>query len=511
MGNLLPYYRKAIIDEILDSVSANDTIYYAFASNPVPYVGTTPSVSNADYDDLFSNNWKMLFGKKLRPWNFAPVVDNNEWTTNTVYRRYDDHDTELYSNNQFYVIAPPDYVGGSYTYYKCIDNANGAPSTVKPNQVQYTTFETADGYKWRYMTSVTYLQYKLFSSSDYVPIYANNIVSLYAGSYSGVDVCMISNVGTGYSTYHDGVVRSVNSTVIQIENEGVSEQNGFYNKSGIYIYNTGDTTGQLFGISNYVSNGVGNWVYLDSEANTSSIQPSLTKYKISPRVVFQSDGDTQPKAYTVVNTVANSISEIVMLDPGTNVTRCNVHIEAFFGSGANVYAIVPPVGGHGYDPVSELNVRGLSVQFDFANTESNTIYASNVVFNKIGLIRNPKQLAANNTEGAAYTANTFSQLLKANVSVLSTFANGDQVTGNTSGAVATVVFSNTTQLYLTGDAHFSNGEYVVSSNGVVSAQIDIKDTADVYIKNMRPIYIQNINNVYRSNTQTESFKLIIQI
>jgi len=511
MGKLLPYYRKTIIDEIVASISANDSIYYAFASNPVPYVGTTPAIANTDYDDIFVNNWKLLFGKKLKPWNFAPVVDNNEWKANTVYLRYDNTDPNLYTNNQFYVITAPDNVGGNYTFYKCIDNANGAPSTVKPNQIQYTTFQTSDGYKWKYLTSVTYLQYKLFSSGNSVPIYANNIVSLYAPTYAGVDVVMIRNGGTGYSGYTDGVVQYANSTVIQIETINTSAQNGFYNNSAIYIYNDATTTGQLIGVAGYVSNSVGKWITLASPANTDSILPNSTRYKISPKVVFTSDGNTQPRAYSVVNSVANSISQIVMIDNGSEITWCNVHVESLFGTGANLYAIVPPPGGHGYDPVSELNVRGISVQFDFANSESNSIYTSNVVYNKIGLIKDPKILNANNTEGLAFGGNTFSQLLKANVSSLATFANGDLVIGNTSGATATVVFSNTSQLYLTGDTHFSNGEYVVSSNGSVSAQIDIKEIGDLYIKNLRPLYIQNINNVNRSNTQTESFKLIIQI
>lgn len=511
MGKLLPYYKKAIIDEIVNNVSANDSVYYAFASNPIPYPEDPPSIANNDYQDLFVNDWQLLFGKKIRPWNIAPVVDNNEWTSNTVYRRYDNTDSNLYANNKFYVVAPPDYAGGNYVFYKCIDNANDSPSTVKPNQIQYNTFETSDGYKWKYLTSVTYLQYKLFGSQDFVPIYANNIVSLYATAYSGVDVVMINNGGTGYSTYTDGVIQSANSNVIQIEAENNSGQNGFYSNSAIYIYNVTDTTGQLLNISGYVSNSVGKWVFLDGSANTENILPNSTRYKISPRVVFNSDGNTQPQAYSVVNSVSNSISKIVILDPGTEITWCNVHIECAFGSGANLYAIVPPPGGHGYDPISELNVRGMSIQFDFANTESGTIYASNVVYNKIGLIKDPNSLNANNTKGSAFIANTFSQLLKANVNTLTTFANGDFVVGNTSGAVGTVVFSNSSQLYLTGDTHFSNGEYVVSSNGSITAQIDIKEIGDLYIKNLRPLYIQNINNVNRSNTQTESFKLIIQI
>jgi hypothetical protein len=511
MGKLLPYFKKAIIDELLDNVSANDSYYYAFGSNPIPYAGDPPAIANTDYQDLFVNNWQLLFGKKLNITNFAPIIDNNQWTSNTVYRRYDNTDNQLYSNNLFYVIAPPDYTGGSYHFYKCIDNANGSPSTVKPNQIQYTTFKTADGYKWRYLTSISYLQYKLFSSDEYSPVYSNNIISVYSGLYAGIDVVMISNSGTGYSTYHNGTVQSANSTVIQIEQANTSGQNGFYANSGIYLYNVIDTTGQLFGISQYVSNSIGKWVYLDGEANTDNILPNSTQYKISPKVVFKSDGNTQPQAYSVVNTSTNSISDIVILDTGTGITWCNVHLESSFGSGANLYAIVPPPGGHGYDTISELNVKGLSVTFNFANNEGDTVVTSNVVYNKIGIIKNPHSLNANNTKGSQYTSNTFSQLFKANVASPVTFANGDYVVGNTSGAVGTVVFSNTTQLYLTGDTHFSNGEYVISSSGSVTTQIDIKELGDIYIENQRPIYIQNINNVNRSNTQTESFKLIIQV
>lgn len=511
MGKILPYLKKAVIDELLDNIVAGNSNYYAFASNPIPYPGDPPSIANTDYDDLFINNWRLLFGKKLVATNFAPVIENNQWESNTVYRRYDNTDSQLYTNNMFYVISPPDYVGGNYNIYKCIDNANNSTSTVKPDQVQYTSFQTSDGYVWRYMTSVSYSQYKLFSSDNLFPVFTNNIISLYSKQYAGVEIVNISNGGIGYSTYHNGTIQSANSSVIQIENANTSGQNDFYANSGMYIYNEAETTGQIFGISSYVSNSSGKWVYLDSAANTQTISPNLTKYKISPRVIFTSDGNTNPLGYSVVNTTSNSISEIVILERGSDVTWCNVRITSAFGSGANLYAIVPPPGGHGFDAVSELNVKGISVQFKFANTEGNTIYTSNVVYNKIGLIKNPHSLNANNTKGSLYTANTFNQLLVANVSTPVTFANGDYVVGNTSGAVATVVFSNTTQLYLTGDTHFSNGEYVISSNGTVSTEIIIQNLGDLFIKDMRPLYIQNINNINRSNTQTESFKLIIQV
>ena len=140
------------------------------------------------------------------------------WVSNTVYDRYDNTSNTVHANSNFYVVSPPAQTGGNYNVYKCIDNANGAHSIVQPVLVQPTTFQTSDGYKWRYLTSIQYKDYITLSTTNYTPIYVNPTIAASAKTYSGVEVVMISNSGLGYSTYHDGVVRSiVNSTVIQIE------------------------------------------------------------------------------------------------------------------------------------------------------------------------------------------------------------------------------------------------------------------------------------------------------
>ena len=150
MGKILPTFRKAIIDEILDNISSNSTQYYVFASNPVAYTGNTPALTNDDYSNYFINDWNLLFGKRLQIFDVVPSVRNNKWTSNTVYNRYDNRDELLYSSNTgFYVVTEPSTTGGSYNVFKCIDNANGSPSTIKPTTIQTSTFETSDGYKWR--------------------------------------------------------------------------------------------------------------------------------------------------------------------------------------------------------------------------------------------------------------------------------------------------------------------------------------------------------------------------
>jgi len=525
MGKILPTYRKVLVEEFVDNITANSSQYYAFASHPIEIEGAAPEVSNNDYDNTFTFNWNILFGKKINGNDVVPVISKNIWTTNTVYGMYDNTSNTVYSNNIFYAITEPSITGGLYYIYKCIDNANGSASTIDPSSIgtptQPSTFTTDDGYKWRYISTISAANYEKFSSDDYAPVYTDATISASSQNYSGVDVVMISNAGSGYTAYRnnpntDIVQSNPNTTIIQIADDA-SDSDNFYVNSAIYIYNTLETTSQLKIVSDYFVNSKGEkFIVTDSSVNTSLIIPGLTKYLISPAVIFESDGDSDPSAYAVVNTSNYSISEIVMLNSGSNISWANVSIQAGYGSGANVYAIVPPPGGHGFDAPSELNVKGLAVSFDFANNESNTIPTANIVYNKIGMVKNPYTLVSNTADGSAskgsiYNAATFDNLYVVNVSPSYTFTKGETIIGANSGSRGVVVFSNSSQAYITCDQTFIDGEYVANTAGTNLTTIAIQTTPDIYTKDLKPIYVENINNINRSNTQTESYKLIIEI
>lgn len=521
MGKILPSYRKAVIDEIIDNVYSNASHYYAFAANPVEFQGSVPIITNDDYSTNFINDWQILFGKKIKSGDIVPVISKKPWASNTVYARYDNTSNTLYTDTtSFYVISSPVISGASYHVYKCIDNANGAPSTIDPGSIgspaQAATFQTNDGYKWRYMYSITEYNYERFASENFVPVYTNATLSSTASSFSGVEVVMITNAGSNYTAYTNGTVRSVqNSSVMQIENYSSSSDN-YYVNNAIYVYNTVETTSQIRTIYDYVSNSSGKFVYVKPAFDITKITSGLSQYLISPAVVFETDGDSHPRAYSVVNTSNYSISNIVMLDSGSNISWANVKIQSSYGSGANVYAIVPPPGGHGFDPITELDVKGFAINFTFANTEADTIPTANVLYNKIGIIRNPYSLVSNTTngnlsKGVGYTSNTFNQLMIANVSPSTTFTVGDYVIGANSGARGIVVFSNTSQVYVSGDKYFVNGEGLANSSGSVLCTININHVGSIYSKDLKPIYIDNINNVNRSDVQTEVFKLTIEI
>jgi hypothetical protein len=504
MGTLLSGFKKSVIEDIQNSINTNTAYYYAFAS----YSNNIPSSSA---DESFINEWNMMFGKQISSGDIFPVINNIIWSSNTVYSMYNNN-VDL-SNTNFYVVSQ---LGTSYHIYKCIDNANNSPSTSNPVSItvptQSITFQTSDNYKWRYITTINTQNYNKFATSNFVPIYANTSIQISAAENAGIDNILISNSGNGYETYHNGTVQSVNTNIIQIESSA-NTSNTYYKNNSIYLYNNANpTSAQLLFITDYVSNSSGKWVFTNN-VNTSLIQTGITQYIISPTVLFNCDGDVYPQAYTTINTVSNSIANVVIINGGSNISWATATIvsNTHYGSGANLQTIVPPVGGHGADPSSELFVQGMAVSFIFANSEANTI-STNISYNRIGLIKNPNSITNTGSEGISYTSNTFNQLLEANLSpVLSTpYTVGDTVIGNTSGSVGTVVFCNTSTIFLVGDKTFSNNEYINNPSNTISSGISINTLGSIYTKDTKSIYTQSINTVNRLSTQNEAFKLIIQ-
>lgn len=510
MGKILSGYKAAIVSDIIES----NNYYYMFASNPVT-PATTQLAGSDDYTS-FVDGWQLLFGKRIKPADILPVTKNIQWTTGTVYDRY--NNTQDLSDKNFFVVTPTT-VGGAYLIYKCIDNNKGGASTVKPTGTGLFS-PPEDGYIWRFITSISNADYVKFATTSYIPVYGNTTVQASALLNSGVNVVVVSNTGSGYSSYHNGIVQGIGSTngiqdlkILQIE-DTASLNNDFYTNNGIYIYNS--ETSDLKTVTKYVSNNAGKFVYVDTDLNVNIIDPGATQYRISPRVVFKTNGITPTKAYSVVNTTSNSINNIVIVDPGTYVTWANVHLESnsIFGTGANVYAIVPPPGGHGLDPTSELPIKGYSIAVTFTGNQNSTI-PTEVTYNKIGILKNPNQInnATGGDLGTRFVANTFNALAELTPLNGTVFTVGDTVTGSNTGTIGTVAFSNSTVLMLTGDKTFNvgDGEIVVSSSGALSTNTSINTLGDIYTKNIRPMYVHNLTDITRSDAGSESYKLIIQV
>lgn len=510
MGTLTYSHKKNLYDELLSNISDGTSAYYAFAANPIS-VSNTEILNSDDLSIYQEPNLRMIFGKRLSSSNFNPIIKKQIWTSGVIYTPYDN--TKDLSNSLFYVISNPVISGGNYNIFKCIDNNNGSQSTIDPGTIpiQSSTIETSDGYKWRYITSITTELYDKFSSTLYSPVTTNSTIQSTAQSLSKIEKIVVSNGGSGYISYHSGKLGGyINSTAVYLASNASSNA-GFYNNNSIYIYDSSNNY-QLFAITNHYVSLDKRVAILSAEANISLISSDSTNYIISPIVSIESDSplNNLPDAYSIVNTTSNSINSVVVLNSGSNISRANVSIISNYGSGANCYGIVPPPGGHGSNPAVELNMIGYAINFSFNGSENSTI-PINVSYNKVGIIKNPYYINSNtySKSSSQYIVNTFNQSVSGNVGA--TYTVGSAVFGANSKARAIVSAANSTYISLIGDYNFINGEMLTSSNGNPISTITIQDRPDIFSKDLFPIYINNINNTTRSNTQVETHKLVIKL
>ena len=88
------------------------------------------------------------------------------------------------------------------------------------------------------------------------------------------------------------------------------------------------------------------------------------------------------------------IIDVIVTNPGTNYTYANVSFTTDIGFGAHAVAPTSPVGGHGFDPVSELGCRKVMYAIEFNGSE-NGIVPTDIDFHQVGILINPTTLELN--------------------------------------------------------------------------------------------------------------------
>ena len=135
---------------------------------PVDSVG---SIEHYVYDDLLS-------AKKVTSSDITLCIPRRNWTTGTTYDYYRHDYGEINSagaviaansgattllDSTFYVM------NSTFDVYKCIDNDGDTASTTEPTGNKSTSvFSTADGYKWKYMYSLSASEQANFLSTDFM-------------------------------------------------------------------------------------------------------------------------------------------------------------------------------------------------------------------------------------------------------------------------------------------------------------------------------------------------------
>jgi hypothetical protein len=193
-------------EQFLTSVSqTGPTNIYLTFGKPTPWPNDAAPIQANSSVTVFNDVWKNMIGAKLITGNdIRHVIPRHDWTANTVYDMYDHCTCSLIlfdANVKFFVVT------SDWNVYKCLNNNNGAPSTIMPTQtVINSSIQEADNYVWKYMYTVSESERLRFTTEDYIPVRTltvdNNSLQWKVQENAvdgGIEAIKVLDGGSGYS------------------------------------------------------------------------------------------------------------------------------------------------------------------------------------------------------------------------------------------------------------------------------------------------------------------------
>lgn len=193
--------------------------------------------------------WHNMIGGKIVTGNdIRHVIPRFDWVANTSYAEFDHRMSNgdiFNANNKFYVVTD------QWNVYKCISNNNNAVSNTKPTSVStVSTFQTSDGYIWKFMYQISSSDRLRFTTDEYIPVKYlsesdNSLQWLVQESAvdGSINSIRMINMGSGYT--------NANSITVTISGDGVGASGAVTTNSANMITNiTIITAGQNYTYAN---------------------------------------------------------------------------------------------------------------------------------------------------------------------------------------------------------------------------------------------------------------------
>lgn len=485
------------IGVVLDAVD-NDyrtSDYYVFTSKYTPWSNGDVVSTEANTSVLFQQEARdeMLMLKKIQDTGVRFMTRRIDWTANTVYDEYDD--TIELKDKDFFVFTTAREV------YKCLDNGDGAASTVMPSLTTNTSFTTADGYRWKYMYSVDEEIHDLHSTSNTIPIERSNAVeeSAVPGAVERVRVVSSANAWPSHETV--SVLAAVSNNTFKVDTLREVEAN-YYVNFGAYV-SSGGGAGFLSRITAYVANGSGQ--FITTETSNTLVTGGSTVI-VSPRVTISGSG-TGATAYATVNG-AGEIDKIKVINVGNNYTwaTATVTCNSMHQSTATLRVVTSPPGGHGSDPKSELCADAIQFTARFSYLDGIL-----VPYRITGVIKDALSTTGDPLgESVTVAYNTADITMLPGVSYPPTV--GETIRGYTSGATATVITTSNTAITF-GDVtgSFQVGETVLGTESSSLVSLDAINTSTVDRNSGTIVFIDQMNPVQRQTNTSETVYVEIKL
>jgi hypothetical protein len=242
---------------------------------------------------------------------------------------------------------------------------------------------------------------------------------------------------------------------------------------------------------------------------------SGTNYNSLSTIYVNITGDgTGASANVIIS--GNTITDIAIANTGSNYTYANVSIVSSNGTGAIAQTHVSPIGGHGYDPATELGARHVMLTCSFNKDESGNL-PTDIDFRQLGVIVNPSAYFGS----AVYRANA--SIYKTTTDfVLSqgfgVYTPDETVFQSTTGLLIDSTFSatvlsfdsttNTLKLINTKGTAINSG--IILGNSTGTARVILQQRTPEFIPySGYMIYLENREPIQRNSDGSEQFKLVL--
>jgi len=414
-------------NSFIQDVNSGSNTHYVFAARHFPWVNAngvnddsaignvSTSVAQTEHD-VYN---EILYGKLIQSTDVSHVVPRYNWTSNTVYPAYDQNDTALYTK-QFFVVTSG--AGDEYNVYKCLYNNGNTASTIKPSlQITSGTFETGDGYVWKYMYTIDATSNTKFTTPNFIPVVSNTQVQ--SNTIPGtIDVIKIANGGTNYNVYETGQVQAIiDRNNIKISSNS-SSFNNYYTNSSIYL-KTGFGSGQVREISSY--NGT------SKVATIADPIDLYVRYDLVNTSFIAGGGAVGEKMEQVIDNI-DFLYRVGYVNPNSNVVQTDTSVSAIVDS-SNTSAISVSrfnknVNFNSILPLRDTTDTGTATASIQVNTSNSSGLSVGVVL----------------TNGTGYTSNT-------TVTITSATGTGGTANAqaNSTGKITTINIANSGNAYAT--------------------------------------------------------------
>ena len=464
--------------EFKQSATESGNAMYMFIGRPLSWTDDnnppTPVDSLNDEYDAYAN---MVALKKVSSTDVSHAIIRRDWTSGTTYDEYRHNYTSSNTAtsgastlwaSRFYVVT------SDYNVYKVISNNGGASSTVMPTGTSTSILTTADGYKWKFMYSISASDVIKFVTSDFIPVKTIGAKAAVDGDVGGL--------GTAAS--------DDNSAQWDVEN-GATD--------GTIEHARVTAGGSYVGASDNTYN-----VPISGDGTSGQLQVTVSSNAITAVSV-----NAVGSGYTVAS-IDNSLLRTA--------------IGASSGSGATFDIIISPKNGHGADPVEELGGNYVIANSRLEYAEGSGDFPTDNDFRQIGLIVNPTD-AGGNTLSSATTLSALNRITLDSGATMpvvdDTIANAASVVAGT--AVGKVVSIDSTNRFIyflpsvdaVGNFNSfsatntifvgSTSKGTISSGGVSGSYPEVsRNSGDI-------VYLENRGAVARAADQIEDIKLIIEM